>query len=467
MQSPFANPARDGAQRAALLSLAATIGLVVVKLIAALASGSLALFSEAAHSGLDAGASALTFYAVRVASRPPDAEHPYGHGKAENLSAFVETLALFALAAVIAFEAVGRLTSGGGGQARAEWYTFAVMALSVGVDSTRSRSLRRAAKNFHSPALEADALHFTADLLTSSIVITGLVLLSFGIKAADPVGSLLVAAYVAYSSIRLGRRSIDVLMDRAPREDTARIERAAAGVDGVSEVRRVRIRYAGGQPQADVVIAISRSIPLERAHQVSEQVETAIKAKLAPGADVMVHIEPLADEILVAEQVRSLAARESQVSEVHNVVVTERPDGLHVSLHAKLPAAMSLEDAHRIVERLESEITNGISHISRVDTHIEPLDHPDEDIGTDVTSRQSTLVSWTKALAENQPEVLNCHEIVITNLDRGLAVVMHCEASPGLSVASVHEVSTRIEDEVHRRWSDVRRVTVHFEPGPA
>ena len=454
---------RRSAERTAMWSLIATLGLIVAKLLAGLASGSLALLSEAAHSGLDAGATALTLFAVRVASRPPDDEHPYGHGKAENISALIEALGLLVLAVYIALEAVARLKTGES-QARAEWYTFAVMGLSIAVDASRATALRRAGKRFHSPALEADALHFTADLLTSALVVVGLVFLRLGFPAADPLGSLLVAAYVAYSSTRIGRRSIDVLMDRAPAEDTTRVELIAAGVEGVSEVRRVRVRYAGGQPQTDIVVAISRSIPLERAHAVSEQVEAAVKAALAPGADVMVHVEPLADEIAIAEKVRSLSALESQVSEVHNVFVTTRPDGLHISLHAKFPATMPLGEAHHIVERLESEIKREIPETARVDTHLEPLDSPDEEVGTDVTAGQSTLVAWATALAERQPGVTNCHEVVVTSSDAGLALVMHCEAAPGLSVSKVHETSTRIEDEVHRRWPEVRRVTVHFEP---
>lgn len=449
------------ARRVAAISLAAAVFLIAIKLAAALASGSLALLSEAAHSALDAGATALTYFAIRIASRPPDEEHPYGHGKAENISALLETFVLFGLAIFIATRAVERL-QGGGRAVTAEWYVFAVMGVSIFVDGNRARILSRMGKALRSPALQADALHFAADLMTSIVVLAGLFLVRAGFPEADAIGSLVIAAYVAFSSIRLGKKSVDVLMDRAPTGAMARIEEVALAVPGVEEVRRVRLRYAGGQPQTDVVIAISRRVPLETAHHVTEEVERAVKA-LEPGADVVVHVEPLADETMLTQQVEAIAARQSQVAEVHNIFVATHPEGLHVSLHVKFPGDMSLAEAHAIAESLEAEITREVEGVKRVDTHLEPL-APRQKDASDVTARESTLVAWTRALAEQLPEVYNCHEILVSSEGRGLALVIHCEAESGLSVDAVHDASTKIEDSVHRRWPEVIRVTVHFEP---
>lgn len=452
---------RRQAQRVALVSLFAALGLVAAKLATGLATGSLAILSEAAHSALDAGATALTFAMVRLASRPPDEEHPYGHGKAENISALLETLGLLALSVYIGYQAVSSLRSGGSHEVEATWYGFAVIGLSMVVDANRSRILRRVGKRLRSPALQADALHFTADLLTSSVVLVGLVFVRAGYESADAIGSLLIAGYVAFSSIRLGRTSIDVLMDRAPTGSIERISEVALSVPEVEEVRRARLRYVGGQPQTDVVIAISRRVPLERAHEVTEQVEQAIAA-LEPGADVVVHVEPIANEKLVAEQVQAIAAREPRAGEIHNIFVTSQPEGLHISMHAKFPGSMALSEAHEIAEKLETAIKSEVAGVVRVDTHLEPLG--EGSFGTDVTEEQQHLAGWATSLAQEQPEVENCHEVVITDTEGGLSIVMHCEAAPGLSVNAVHEASTRIEDETHRRWPQVKRVTVHFEP---
>lgn len=453
---------RRKAERVAMISLLAAIGLVTAKIAAGLASGSLAILSESAHSGLDAVATGLAFVAVRIASRPPDEEHPYGHGKAENIFALMETAGLVLLAIFLAREAIVRI--GVTHQVEAAWYTFGVMGLSIVVDASRATVLRRAGKRYRSPALEADSMHFTADLLTSLVVLLGLLLVRLGYPIADALGGLGVAVFVAYASYRLGRKSIDVLMDRAPAGARERIAAAALEVEGVSEVRRVRLRYVGGQPQADVVIAISRTVPLETAHHVTEEVEKAIR-RTEPGADVMVHVEPVADERRIAERVVSIAAREPEVKQIHNVFVTMHDDGVHVALHAKFPPDMSLGQAHSIAERLEDEIAREVRGVARVDTHIEPLEKPAR-IGADVTASRAKLVQWATALAEAQPEVRDCHEVVITETDSALSVVMHCTAAPGMSVEAVHSASDRIESEFHRKWPDVERVTIHFEPLP-
>ncbi|MGH2720897.1 MAG: cation diffusion facilitator family transporter, partial [Actinomycetota bacterium] len=425
--------------------------------------GSLALLSEASHSGMDAGATLLTFAAIRIASRPPDADHQFGHGKAESLSAFLETLLLLGLSVFIAVRAVREL-AGGSPDPEATWYSFAVMLLSLTVEWNRSRMLRRAARRYRSPALEADALHFTTDLLTSIAVLIGLGFVRLGYPEADAITSLLIAGYVATASIRIGRRSMDSLMDRAPLGATERVERAARSVDGVEEVRRVRLRSIGGRLQADVVVAIARSLPLEIAHDLTEVVEGAVRA-VEPGADVVVHVEPLANETVISQAVLSIAARDLRVHQVHNVFAATTPEGLHITLHAKFPGAMSLAEAHRIAEELEGAIAREIPGVARVDTHLEPLDVPSAD-AADATEGHAELVAAAREVAEREPEVEDCHEVVVTDSEGLLSLVMHCNAAPGLSVHAVHQAATRIETEVYQRWPKVERVTVHFEPQP-
>ncbi|HMC05292.1 MAG TPA: cation-efflux pump [Actinomycetota bacterium] len=451
---------RRPVRRVALASLVAALALVALKLATALATGSLAMLSETAHSGLDAMVTALTLYAVAVAARPPDADHPYGHGKAENVAAMAEAVALLLLAATLGREAVLRLLHPGSPIDTA-WYAFAVMAASMALDAFRFRVLAATGRKYHSPALMADAVNFKADLLTSAAVLLGLAAVRLGYQQADAIGGFVVATYVAVQAFLIGKRSIDALMDRAPEVAVRRIRQAAGAIPGV-QVRRVRLRYAGGQPQTDVVVGVSRTVPLELAHSLTEEVEEAIRS-VEPGADVVVHVEPLADEKVVAEQVLSVAARHPAVHQVHNVFVARRPDGLHISLHAKFPGSMTLAEAHAIAEHLEADIAAEVNNVARVDTHLEPLERAATP-GADVTSQRSELVHSVTSLAESHNEVRNCHEVVVTGTAEGLSVVMHCEAEPGLSVVRVHDASTMIEDEIHRRWPEVERVTVHFEP---
>ncbi|MEX2587666.1 MAG: cation diffusion facilitator family transporter [Actinomycetota bacterium] len=457
---PPPSPNSRRVRHAALASLAITVVMVAAKLSVGLATGSLAVLSEAANSALDLGTASVTFFAVRIAARPPDADHPYGHGKAENLSALLQTGVLFALAMYILYEAFGRLT-GGAAAVEATWYAFVVMAAAMAVDAGRSIVLKRIAKQERSPALRADAMNFRGDLLSSATVLVGLTMVALGYPAVDAIASLAIAGYVAFMSVKLGRASVDELMDRAPAGSIERIAQIASQVPNVEEVRRVRIRYVGGEPQTDVVIAVSRLIPLETAHDVTEEVERAIRAA-EPGADVVVHVEPLADETMVAQKVEAVALRQAVAAEVHNIKVAHHPDGLYVSLHARFPGRMPLEEAHELADKLEREIGREVDGVVRVDTHLEPLQEPA--VGSDVTGEHNLLSDWTKTVAESQPEVRNCHEVVISRIEKGLEMIVHCEAEAQLSVKAVHDAATRIETATHQQWPQVERVTVHFEP---
>ncbi|MGA7704568.1 MAG: cation diffusion facilitator family transporter [Solirubrobacteraceae bacterium] len=206
------------AQRIALASVLAAGLLVAIKLAVGLLSNSLGVLAEAIHSATDLAAAVLTLFAVRVAVRPPDRDHPYGHGKAEHLSALGESVILIAASIGIVTESVIRL-SGHGGKVDLHWYTFAVLVLVIAIDSARSIASHRGAHFHDSAALGANALHFTLDLIGSIAVLIGLVLVKAGYPDADSIAALLVAGLALFSAGRLMRRSVHALMDRIPPED--------------------------------------------------------------------------------------------------------------------------------------------------------------------------------------------------------------------------------------------------------
>lgn len=276
----------------------AAVGLTTFKIIVGISTGSLGILAEAAHSGLDLAAAAMTFFAVRISARPPDPTHLYGHHKVENLSAMLETLLLLATCVWIWREAVGRLV-----HHRAEidvtFWAFAVMAVSITVDISRSRALERAARAYQSQALEADALHFRTDVWSSVVVILGLAAVKVGeavpalyaLRNADAVAALGVSALVIWVSVRLGRRTVDELLDSAPAGMESRIRAAAEAVEGVRNCHDVRVRRSGSVLFIDLHVLVDGSQTLAEAHRLTETIETAIRA-IAPGADVTVHPEP-------------------------------------------------------------------------------------------------------------------------------------------------------------------------------
>ena len=283
---------------AALNSVIAAIGLTTFKIIVGVLTGSLGILAEAAHSGLDLVAALVTFIAVKLSGRPPDEEHPYGHGKIENLSALFETLLLLATCAWIIYEAVQRLFFHPVEVELSIW-AFIVMAASIVVDFTRSRMLFRTAKKYNSQALEADALHFSTDIYSSAVVILGLTLIWIStlfegvtwLKNADAVAALVVALIVIYISFELGTRTVQALLDSAPKDIARQIKETVESIDGIMDCHHIRVRHSGPHLFVDVHILVDGNLPLSQAHALTEVVEEKIRA-ISNDADVTVHPEP-------------------------------------------------------------------------------------------------------------------------------------------------------------------------------
>jgi len=286
-------------QSAALSSLLAAIVLTVFKIVVGVLTGSVGILAEAAHSGLDLVAALMTFLAVRISGRPPDATHLYGHGKVENLSALLETLLLLATCAWIVTEALHRLQFHVGHIEVNAW-SFVVMLTSIALDASRSRLLYRVAKKFNSQALEADALHFQTDIWSSSVVIVGLIAVKIAewfprfawLRAGDAIAALGVSAIVVWVSIQLGRRTVDALLDTAPAGLDGRIAEAVEAVPGVCGCHNIRIRPSGPALFIDLHVVADGALSLAQAHVLTEVIEAAIHS-VAPGADVTVHAEPV------------------------------------------------------------------------------------------------------------------------------------------------------------------------------
>lgn len=285
--------------QAALTSVVAAIGLTAFKIVVGILTNSLGILAEAAHSGLDLVAALVTFFAVRLSSKPADREHNYGHGKIENLSALFETLLLLATCVWIIYEAIQRLFVQPEVEVDPSIWAFIVMGASIIIDAGRSKVLYRAAKKYNSQALEADALHFSTDIWSSSVVIFGLVCVLLSrlvpslefLKHADAVAALGVACIVIYVSVELGMRTIHGLLDTAPKGLAEKIKVTMEEVPGVVDCHNVRVRGSGAHLFLDVHVLVDGDIPTRDAHALTEILEKKVD-ELSPGADVTIHVEP-------------------------------------------------------------------------------------------------------------------------------------------------------------------------------
>lgn len=272
------------------ISVFAAVFLTGFKLVIGILTGSLGLLSEALHSGLDLVAAIITFFSVRISDNPPDKQHNFGHGKVENLSAFLETILLFITCFWIISEASHRLISGKTNIDVNAW-SYVVVVTSIVIDFTRSRALSKVAKKHNSQALEADALHFSTDIWSSAVVLIGLICANFGFFFADSVAALIVALIVIYVSYKLGRRSIEVLLDYAPGDKVAKIEDVLNKLPEIDSFQSLKIRTAGADTFVSVIVILNPQLKLTQAHEICDRIEKEI-CKVVKRCDVFVHVEP-------------------------------------------------------------------------------------------------------------------------------------------------------------------------------
>ncbi|MGC2197878.1 MAG: cation diffusion facilitator family transporter [Terriglobales bacterium] len=447
-------------------SVLAAIAITAMKIVVGVTTGSLGILSEAAHSGLDLIAAIITFFSVRVSDKPADADHQYGHGKIENFSAFIETGLLLLTCIWIIYEAIERLFFKNVEIEPTVW-AFVVMLASIGVDLWRSRLLGRVAEKYDSQALEADALHFSTDVWSSSVVILGLLLVMGGrlyhvawLADADPLAALVVAGIVVHVSWRLARKTIDALLDAAPAGVRSHIIDAVRHVEGVIDVSRVRIRRAGNRYFADVSVGLARTATFQHSGRVAELVTDAVHQVL-PDADVTVNSVPRADRAEnIFDQIRAVATRHNL--NVHDVSVQDLDGRLHVEQHLELDERLSLKDAHDRVTALEAEMREDVPAISAILTHIES--EPATIESGDEIVRDAALERRLKAIAAEFPEVLDMHEVQIKRVRGRLYVSCHCTLSDDLPLSRVHDIQTDLEIRFKQDAPELFRVLIHPEP---
>lgn len=446
---------------AAKASIAASALLTVAKLAAGLWSGSLALLSEAGHAFVDTGATALTYYAVREAEKPADAEHHYGHGKYEALAALVETGLLFGLALIVVGEAIRRL-----GEAHVDidagWPAYGVLAGSILIDFVRARQLGEIAKAERSDALAADAMHFASDLVSSILALMGVAAVHYGFPQGDAIASFGVAAFIAIAGYRLGRRTIDTLLDAAPGDLTPQIERAIRDVPGVITLDELRLRSAGAEVIGDATIGVARTLRVEQAARIKAAVSAAILSA-APHARITITADARAlDDETVVERIMLVAARRHIIA--HHVIAQQIGERLAIGLDLELDGAMPLGRAHAIATDFESAIRGEFGADVEIETHIEPLS-PHVLIGRD--AHHALAQEIAAALDRHGDQVgyvSNIHDLRVRETSGGLVVNYHCAVDASVSVETMHQAVDALERRVREEYPEILRIVGHAEP---
>ncbi|MDQ2835367.1 MAG: cation-efflux pump [Acidobacteriota bacterium] len=471
---------------AALFSVVAALGVTFLKLTTGILTGSLGMLSEAAHSGIDLIASAITFFSVQVSDRPADASHNYGHGKVESLSAAIEAVLMLASCIWILTAAIQRIVLRQHLVLNFSLWPFAVLLLSITVDYTRSRKLQTIAKEYQSEALAADAIHFRTDIWASAAVILGLIATYAGqrwhipsLELADPIAAIIVSSIILYVTFQLARSTFDTLTDALPpesRSKTRDLIRELHHIDGVLSVDRIRTRRSGPGYFADLTLGMPRNLTFQRSEQITLAATAAVQRHL-PGADVVVHSIPTASRAeSIHDRIRAVAARSNL--NIHDVSIQEFNHSLHVEQHLEVDETMPLRAAHALVTQLESDIRREVPEISTILTHIESEPATIERPASLERDRQLEL--RLRRVASTIPEILDIHEVLVTRIpghtgnrtngatadhasDR-IQVNCHCTLPDDLPMSQVHAIITALEGAFKLDSPEVSRLLIHPEP---
>lgn len=450
-------------EKAAILSVLASVALTLGKALGAWLSGSLALTSEAMHGLIDIAATVTTWLAIRAADRPADEDHHYGHGKIESLAALAESALLFALAGAVAWEAAQRLWTGSHPPIEVTPLVVGILLVAILIDGTRWRALHRVARDTNSEALEADATHFASDFVSSALTLAGLIVVLAGYKAADAVAALAVSAFIVWAAMRLAIRTIGTLLDAAPRGLRDTVEATALAVPGVEAVDWIRLRPGGGRVLGEVGVKVSRTLPLEHVAAIKQRLSAALAAAAPAGSTLTITANPVqtANEKGI-ERVMTVAARLGVP--VHHIGIHQTGTRSCISLDMEVDSRLTLAEAHDRASRLEAELRAEFGPDTEVETHVEPLmmDEP-----TSHSSEWAVVEEIGRVLAGGAADstvIRDIHNVRVRSTGHGLVVNFHCRAAPDLDIAAVHAAVDQIERGLRKARPDIARVVGHAEP---
>jgi divalent metal cation (Fe/Co/Zn/Cd) transporter len=337
----------------------------------------------------------------------------------------------------------------------AAWWALAVVVAVIAIDASRAVISWRAARRYESAALASNALHFGGDLAGSVAVLIGLLLARSGYPEGDSIAALFVAALVLVAATRLIRRNVDVLMDRAPADADAAARAAIATLSPAVELRRLRMRYAGGRQFADVVIGVPSIDAVGQGHAAADAVEEAV-GRVLPGSDVVVHVEPLED-VGVRDRAHAAALTVRGVQELHNIALVNVDDRLELSLHLKLPGHLTLEEAHEVAEELETVVRAAVPEVDAVRTHLEPLTEPS--IAREEHVDAATIDRIVREATGRPPR-----ELRFLRGETGLVAFLTLGLDGQSTLDEAHSCASRIEELIRREQPEIADVIVHTEP---
>ena len=449
-------------QNIALSSVTASLFLTVMKLVVGFMTGSIGIISEAAHSALDFAAASLTLFAVKVSDKPADSKHHYGHAKVESVSALIETGLLVITSLWIIYAASERLIAGTT-DIEVKWYAIAIMVISIVVDFSRSRALKKVAKETNSQALEADALHFSSDILSSAVVLVGLIFVSMGIVWADAVAGIAVALLVGWAAFSLGKKTIDVLIDAAPEGLAERIEEITMTISGVIAIDKIRVKPTGPQVFIEMAVCVNRTLSVEKVQAICANIEQKVREEF-PVGDITINTRPIAlNNETIAERVHVIGLNHNL--HAHNISTSLSGQKKQITFDVEIDQRLTIKQAHETVNALEDELRREFDGELDICIHLDPLRY-DERATSSLSPEEEELIRATIVQASTPiAKIQDVHDIQIRKTEQQkLFITLHCSFYDDTLLEEVHSLTSQLEGAIYHALSDAGRVIIHAEP---
>ena len=449
-------------QNIALSSVTASLFLTVMKLVVGFMTGSIGIISEAAHSALDFGAASLTLFAVKVSDKPADSKHHYGHAKVESVSALIETGLLVITSLWIIYAASERLIAGTT-EIEVKWYAIAIMVISIVVDFSRSRALKKVAKETNSQALEADALHFSSDILSSAVVLVGLIFVSLGIAWADAVAGIAVAVLVGWAAFSLGKKTIDVLIDAAPEGLAERIEEITMTIGGVIAIDKIRVKPTGPQVFIEMAVCVNRTLSVEKVQAICANIEQKVREEF-PVGDITINTRPIAlNNETIAERVHVIGLNHNL--HAHNISTSLSGQKKQITFDVEIDQRLTIIEAHNTVTALEDELRCEFDGELDICIHLDPLRYDERTTNSLSSEEEERVSSMIVNASKSIEKIQNVHDIQIRKTEQQkLFITLHCSFNNDALLEEVHSLTSQLEGAIYHDLSDAGRVIIHAEP---
>ena len=447
-------------RKLSIFSLATSVFLVILKTIVAYTSNSLGVYSEALNNSLDIVTVLITFLAIRASIKPADKDHPYGHGKYENFSALLETLIISLLSFYIIYKSISRIVTKDYAL-NINIYVFIVLIFSIIINIFRVLYIRNIAIKYDSPAFKANLINYSGDILSSLIVIAGLVFVRYGINIADPIASIIISLIILFFSVRLALKTLRDLLGYIPAKLTDSIENLLGGFKEIQKIDQIRIQEVGNIKFINILLSLKSSLHLSQVEQIKEKIKNKLGAEL-PDTEIFIETKSSLYDSTINDLIKEIILNETKVKDTHNVLVSNIEGKLNITIHLELENELKLVEAEEITKNIEDKIKKTAPEIERVYIHIEVENNPED--WNDITDKSEKLIEDIKNCIKNQIDTGTCHKFTVLFDGEKYNISFHCRFNRDLEIKKVHLKTTELENIIKTALPDINELTIHAEP---